>query len=240
MYYVDMHCHILPGVDDGSKDMEMTMRMLQVARDNGIGEFIVTPHNNGAHRSVSAEGILRRTEELQKASDEAGFDFVFHPGSELYFDSTLPDRLDAGEAITLAGSRYCLVEFSPGDPYDYIQEGLRSLSYAGYRVILAHCERYICLLDKPDRCRDLVRNGVLLQVNAASVKPVLFRKIPRFVDGLLEEELVSFVSTDAHRDVGRAPEMKEAATWLRKHCREDYYDAVLRDNALAVIAGEEL
>ena len=240
MHYVDMHCHILPGVDDGSKDMEMTMRMLQVAKDNGIGEFIVTPHNYAAHRSVSAEGILRRTKELQAASDEAGYDFMFHPGSELYYDSTLPDRLDAGEALTLAGSRYCLVEFSPSDPYDYIQEGLRSLSYAGYRVILAHCERYLCLLDKPVRCLDLVRNGVLLQVNASSIRPKLFQKIPKFVDGLLEEELVSFVSTDAHRDVGRAPELGDAASWLRKHVHEDYYSAILCDNALAVIADEEL
>ena len=240
--YIDMHCHILPGVDDGSKDMEMSLRMLEIAAENNIGAVIFTPHNRMDRHSVSVESMDRRIEDLSQAAQERGLDIPLYPGGELYYDSTVTDRLRDGKAPTLNNSRYCLVEFSPLDEFSYISEGLRRISYEGYQPILAHCERYACLTEKDkglDRTEDLYRMGVYLQVNAASVVPKPFQRIPKYVNALLADELVSFVATDAHRDSGRAPYMNEAAAYLRRKYDPLYVRAILHDNAEKVIYDEE-
>lgn len=230
--YVDMHCHILPAVDDGSQSMEMSLNMARIAAGSNIGTIIVTPHNYAAHRSVSPDGIRRRVRELQQACDEEGIGIVFYPGNELYYDSSLPERLYIGEALTLADTEYCLVEFNPSDPYSYITEGLRALIYEGYRPILAHCERYMCLVEDPSRAEEIHRSGVLLQCNAEMVPAKLFQKIPAFVNGLLKKELVSFIATDAHRDSGgRIPDLTKAAAYLNKKYDADYVRHLLGGNA---------
>lgn len=242
--YVDMHIHVLPGVDDGSKDMNMSLAMLRVAAENRIGTMILTPHNKLYLHSVSPESQMRRMAELQEASDEAGLDIQFYPGNELMYDYTLPQRLNEGKAMTLASSDYCLVEFDPGEQFSYILEGLRSLTNEGYRPVLAHCERYLCLTQEPSKVDELMGNGVLMQVNAADVTPPVHgmgtRRMFHFVNELLAEEKIRFVSTDAHRPSGRAPELNEAAAWLNRRYGREYTRELLHDNAMKIIRNEPI
>ena len=238
---VDMHCHILPAVDDGSKDMEMSLRMARIAADSGIGTIIVTPHYNAAHESVSPEGIRKRVDLIQGLCREEGLDLTFYPGNELFYDSTLPEKLTKGEVLTLAGSRYCLVEFNPMDDFRYIYDGLRALIYEGFRPILAHCERYACLLKKQAYVEDLLDQRVLLQVNGASVEPKLFQPVPKFVNRLLRNKWISFVSSDAHRAEGnRSPDMRDAVSYLRKKYDADYVRRILSENALSLTRDEDI
>ena len=237
--FVDMHCHILPGVDDGSKDMKMSLQMARVAAENNIREIIVTPHWTGNRRSVSPDGIRRRIEELRRACADEGLDLSFHPGNELLYDSSLPKRLSGGEVLTLAGSAYCLVEFHPMDDYRYIYDGLRSLLYEGFRPILAHCERYACLMKKPELAEELTSQQVLLQCNGASVEQKLFQSVPKFVNGLLRQGLVSFIASDAHRAEGdRRPDLLGPAAWLQKKYGAEDTRRLLSDNARRIIAGQ--
>ena len=236
--YVDMHCHILPAVDDGSKDMEMSLKMARIAAENNIDAIIVTPHNYAAHRSVSPGGVRRRVNEQQEECDALGIGVTFYTGNELYYDSTLPERLYKGEALTLADTEYCLVEFSPSDSYSYITGGLRALTYEGFKPILAHCERYICLVDEPERAEEIAGSGILLQCNAEMVPAKLFQKIPAFVNGLLKKNLVSFIATDAHRDSGnRVPNLLEAAEFLEKKYDKEYVHDLLEGNATRYLIG---
>jgi len=233
---IDIHCHILPGVDDGSKDMKMSLDMARLASQNGINTIIVTPHNNIIHHCASPDGIRRRVAELQEACYNEGIKIVFYPGNELYFDSTLPDRLAHGEALTLADSNYCLVEFSPNEIYTYILSALSALQDEGFSPILAHCERYLCILDQPNRAEELVRHGILLQSNAAVVPPKMFAKPTAFVNNLLKKELLSFISTDAHRAEGpRSPEISAAVKHLKKKYRPGYVVQILETNASELI-----
>ena len=234
--YIDIHCHILPGVDDGSKDLSMSVQMARVAADNNIGAIVVTPHYDSAHRSVSPDGIRRRVDELQQTFANEGIELVLYPGNELLYDSSLPGKLTSGEVLTLADSAYCLVEFHPLEDYKYIFNGLRSLIYEGFQPILAHCERYACLIKDPKRVDEIVSQRVLLQCNSGSVELGLFRSVPRFVNSLLRRELVSFIATDAHRAEGvRAPNLLRAAALLQKKCDEGYVGDLLGDNARRVI-----
>lgn len=238
--YVDMHCHILPGVDDGSKDLAMSLAMARAAVENGIGTIVVTPHYVGSRRNVSADGIRRRVEELQRSFDDEGIPLTLYPGNELLYDSSLPGKLADGEVLTLADSRCCLVEFHPMEDYHYIFDGLRELLYSGYQPILAHCERYVCLVKNPRHVEELAEQKILLQCNAAGVEQKLFQPIPKFINGLLRQELVTFIATDAHRPEGeRAPTLHRPAAWLTKKYGASAAQRLLRDNANRYLFGKQ-
>lgn len=284
--FIDMHCHVLPGVDDGSRGEDESLAMLRRAAQNNISAIIVTPHNKPFHHNVSPEGIDRRIgllrglqhsgiEEIpdddsvtdadadpdaaqdQDAYYSANVDTApgdsfptisLYPGNELYYDSTALDRLRSGAVVPLNYSEYVLVEFDPEAPFEYIRDGLYRLRAEGWRPVLAHCERYFCLTGDTSRKLDLVHSlthsGVKLQVNAGTVPhykgtrstlgdlALRGNKIGWFVTRLFDEELVSFIGTDAHRaDGDRSPNMLAAAERLSRRLPEDYVYDLLRGNA---------
>lgn len=232
--FVDMHCHVLPAVDDGSESMEMTRGMLAIARENHIGAIIVTPHYKEGRHNAEPAKILQRIAAVREAVPGADAPSLYL-GNEILYDSTVADKLQAGKICTLAGSDSVLVEFRPGEEYSYLREGLRQLIYAGYRPVLAHCERYDCLLKNKTLAADLRRNGVRLQVNAQSVRPGLFSPVSGFVNRLLSEKLVDFIGTDAHKDKGRAPECFSAWRYLVKKYDPDYVREIMRENAAQLL-----
>jgi protein-tyrosine phosphatase len=237
--FADMHCHILPAVDDGSKNEEMSLNMLRIAADNNIRLIIATPHNKIYLKSASPEGIIRRVIALQDIADANGIKIKILPGNELYYDSTLPERLEGKKALSLAASDSILVEFSPDEEYSYMAEGLRHLRYEGWHPVLAHCERYECLYRDSDRIQALVQEGIRLQVNAESVMAGRFTPVGRFVKKLLKDEMVSFVATDAHRDTGsRKPDLAECGAYIIRKCGVDYARKILLENALLLATGQ--
>ena len=239
-----MHIHIMPEVDDGSESMKMTMRMLRIARENRIGTMILTPHHKGGHRNVSPDGQLRRIAGMQDAmdaSEEWNNTWIdLYPGNEIMYDSSVLEELEEGRIRTMADSSYVLVEFKPWEEFSYIQEGLRNLSYEGYRVILAHCERYDCLRRDASLAGELARNRIYLQVNADDVLPHFRSPFAKFVGSLLKEELVSFVGTDAHKDRERSPQMLKCWQYLNRKYDPDYVREITRENTLRIIADEEV
>lgn len=235
----DMHIHVMPQVDDGSESMEMTENMLRIASRHRIGTMILTPHYKRGHHNVSPEGQLRRIERMRELNPDLP-EIDFYPGNEIMYDSGVLEDLEEGRIQTMAGSSYVLVEFKPWESADYIQEGLRRLSYEGYRVILAHCERYDCIRKDFSMAETLHRNRIYLQVNAEDVLPRFMAPLPKFVHRLLKEEMVSFVGTDAHKDKGRTPNMLECWGYLDGHCDPDYVRDITRENTLAVIQDEEI
>lgn len=239
--FADMHCHIIPQVDDGSESMEMSLAMLHIAMEQNIETIILTPHNKGGHRNVSVEGIDRRIDALYDETEREGLTFALYPGNEILYDSTVPDRLNQGEICTMAGSDYVLVEFKPWEEYTYIRNAFRTLAYEGYRPILAHCERYECFLKDRGLAAELARAGVLLQLNSEDCVPRLSNlKVSRFCHALLAEELVSFIGTDAHRDEGRTPRMLPCWEAISKKLDPDYVRRIMRENTLSVIRNEEI
>lgn len=206
----DMHIHIMPEVDDGSESMEMTMEMLRIA----------------CMQDAMAQ------EEVEEAD--------LYRGNEIMYDSSVPEALENGRICSLADSSYLLVEFKPWEEFSYIQEGLRNLSYDGWRVILAHCERYDCIRKNPELARELTRNRIYLQVNADDVLPHFRSPFAKLISGLLKEELVSFVGTDAHKDTERSPEMLRCWQYLIRKCDPDYVREITRENTLRIIRNEEV
>lgn len=236
--YIDIHSHILPGIDDGSQDFFTSMQMLKTASGNGITQIIATPHNKPARHNAGAAKIASLIKELKERMEEEGISMELHSGSELYYRSGLAEEIMKGKALTMAGSGYVLVEFSPMDDYDYIRNGIYSLMAGGYRPILAHVERYSRINGRTDRVEDLMEMGCYIQVNAGSVMGSFGLGTRLFTRRLLKERLVHFVATDAHDMKKRPPQIKECASFIEKKYGADYGRELFYENPTHVIRNE--
>lgn len=233
---VDIHCHILPGVDDGAKSMEQAKTMLDISYDQGIRTIIATPHHMPEGRNASPEVIEEKVNLLQEYADANHYDMDIYVGNEIYYQEEAADMLDAGEICTLAATDYVLIEFSPMDHYTYIRNSLNHLQNMGYHPIIAHAERYMSLIKPPfEQLRELKEMGVLIQVNAGSITGFFGKHSKTVAEKFLKAELVDFIGTDAHSDGGRAPRIKDCVEILKKKCSAAYVEKLLYGNAEELI-----
>lgn len=224
-----MHCHILPDVDDGAENFSEMVKMLKIAYSDGIRCIIATPHHHPVRGHERPEVLRRQAVLLRDAAHRIDEKFRIYLGSEVYFGQDVLKNLKEKKILTMNRRNYVLLEFSPSDSFDYIRQGVQQIQFGGYQVILAHVERYLCIVDHPEYARELYDMGIHLQVNAASI--VGGRKIRKFVRELLDEELVYCVGTDAHDAKHRAPYMKKAAGYVKKTYGEEYMRRIFFSNA---------
>lgn len=237
---IDIHSHILPGADDGSDSLETSMKMLKCAADDGISGIILTPHNKPGHQNMDFSKMTSTVEKLQKMMLKEDITVELYVGSELYYRSGLLEEIESDTAVTMADSRYVLLEFNPLEDYDYIRNGIYSLLMGGYYPILAHAERYRNVCIKKYGIDDLIEMGCYIQVNAASIMGKSGSKAKRFVKKILKQQQVHFVATDAH-DLGkRAPCLSNCADFIRKKYGEDYSKKLFCENPLYVIEDKEI
>lgn len=238
MKYIDIHSHLLPGIDDGARDTETSMEMFRIAEKNGIREMILTPHYKPMHHNASPDTVQRLIRKMEEKLAEEGINIRLHPGNEIYYHSEAISQALEGNLCTLAGSSYVLVEFNPMDEFEYIRNGLYQFLAEGFRPILAHVERYRCMTGKADRAEDLIGMGAYIQVNAGSIMGQYGLQTRLFTRGLLKKDLVHFVATDAHDTGNRAPELKECARFLTKKFGEDYTEELLYDHPMKILQNE--
>ena len=247
--YIDIHSHILPGMDDGAKNMEQTMAMLWLAVQNQIGTIICTPHFKDGREYVGAR-LEDRLSRVRSRCREEGLLIELHSGCELFYTASVCELLEQKKIPTLASSDCVLVEFSPWEQFTTMQEGLFSIKACGYRPVLAHAERYECLRDKKERIITLRDMDVLVQVNAGSIlevndtgknfrgsilrvrgKNLFGNGDKKYVRYLLDNRLIDFVATDSHSDGKRGPYLNACAEYLKKKYGETYSSALLGENA---------
>ena len=228
--YIDMHCHILPGVDDGAKDMEEMKEMLKIAYEENIRCIIATPHHH-PRRGKESPAILRKQAAiLREAAHSIDENFRVYLGTEIYFCQEIVEKLKQEEVLTMNKRNYVLVEFSPSETFSYIRQSLQQIQFSGYEVILAHVERYHCIAEDIELAEQLWEMGIHLQVNSGSIIGNSGRKLKKFVKQLLKEELVFCVGTDAHDTKKRAPRMKKAAEYVKKKYGETYMREIFYEN----------
>lgn len=227
---VDTHCHILPEVDDGARSMEETRQMLQEAYEDGIRYIIATPHHHPRRGRKSPKQLRRQLKLVREEAAQISDELRIYLGTEIYFGQDIPGRLREELILTMNKTKYVLVEFSPGDPFDYICQGIQQIQMKGYEVILAHIERYQCMYKNIENVEHLKHMGVRIQVNADSITGESGWKAKRFVRRLIDERLVFCVGTDAHDPKRRPPRMKKAAEYVEKKCGEDYARRIFFSN----------
>lgn len=236
--YIDIHTHILPGVDDGAQSPEMSLEMLRMAAGDGIGQIILTPHSKPWHRHRSCAEVASGVARLRELLQEERLDIQLYTGNELFYRSGLLEELEAGQAAALADSHYVLVEFDPAADYDYIRNGVYTLLTGGYYPILAHVERYKKVCTKKTGVAELIEMGCFMQVNAGSVTGRHGLGAARLTRKLLGQGLVHFIATDAHDLRRRCPCLSACAKYLEKKFGADDSRRLLHDNPGCVLRDE--
>lgn len=239
--YIDMHCHIIPHVDDGAKNSSQALSMVTQAYQNGFRAMIATPHYEVGRYEANREDIDKNYLKLKHIVEQNMPDMRIYQGNEVFFSYGVVEKLNEGEIYTLAGSNYVLVEFSPNDSFSYIKKSLYEIINGGYTPILAHTERYEEVMEAEIKnVEKLVDAGVLIQINSSTLAGNMGITVRRKVVKLIKNDLVHFISTDCHSDGRRSPDITECIKYLQKKVDDEVINRLLRDNAIKVINNEEI
>lgn len=236
----DIHCHILYGVDDGAQNKEQAFHMLELAYDEGIRNIILTPHYRKTYEDGEKATIERHFQVLKAYVEQQYADMNIYLGNEIFYYEGVVEDIEAGNAYTMAGSRYVLTEFMTGAPYSYVKNAVSAMLRHDYVPIIAHIERYECFVRDFEKVWEIKERGALIQVNASGVMGKHSCKEKKFCRKLLKYGLVNFVATDAHRDDMRRPEIAACADWIVRKCGMDEATIIFKINPLKIIRNEEI
>ncbi len=227
---VDMHCHVLPGVDDGPKTMDKSMELLEEAVRQGVDAMIITPHFHPGRYKVYASQAREVFGQVQEEIQRRGLPIEILLGQECYYYSELVRELDAGNVLTMADSRFVLVEFDPDVIYLGIRTAVRDLTSNGYAPIIAHYERYRCLDNHVDRLEELREEGARLQINFDRLldRGGLFHPNPW--RKLLKEGYVDYLGSDTHGMDFRPPHIGKAVAWMEKEVPPELVEQIMTEN----------
>lgn len=231
MGFIDIHSHILPGVDDGSRSMEESLEMLRIAEAEGVSCMIATPHYKQGRYRADKKELLDRLKMLREEAQQECIGIRLHLGTEIFYRAGLEEKLMRQELGTLNDTDFLLVEFSPFEEYLYIRNAMEELLGMGYCPVAAHVERYQCLVKDATRAAQLRDMGCRIQVNTGSITGENGLGARRFVWKLLKRELVDYLGTDAHNTKTRRPAMRRCAELLYKKCSREYAEKLLFENA---------
>jgi protein-tyrosine phosphatase len=238
---VDLHAHLLHGVDDGPTSLDEAVRMCEIAAADGIRVAVAAPHQHHALApNDDRNELVTRFEALRAA---VGSKLALALGAEIRVDSDLlaeVDQLPDGSLLPLAGSHYLLLEFPSArvgpDPKAIVHE----LTLAGWRPVLAHPERVPWLAEEPAALAELVERGALLQLTAMSVTGEFGRRTRECCAFLLDNDLAHFVASDAHDTSSRPPVLSHAYRVLADGWGEARARRLTDDNPRAVLADRPL
>jgi len=234
--FIDIHAHILPGVDDGPPLMEDTLKLLKIAYEQGIGTIIATPHYIAGKNNVTVEELEHIRDRVQNEVSKIYGDFKILLGNELFYSDSVIDDLQAGKALTLAGSNYVLVEFMVTVDYKKLFRAVADLNRAGFTPILAHVERYQCLRHKEELISDLIDAGCYIQMNAGSLIGNVFSNPDAFYNtGLVKRGLVHFIGSDCHDAKRRKPDLSKAAKLIEKKYGKELAYRLCIDNPAKIL-----
>ena len=204
---IDIHCHILPGVDDGSDSLETSLAMAEMAAASGVEAIAATPHCNipGLEGNYADRALLEAVLALRAAVKQAGIGLQIFAGAEIFYTPEVPDLIDARRLPTLNASRYLLVEFPFDAPADYMTDGLDAIRARGLTPVVAHPERYFAVQLDPELFAMWFSSGFILQLNKDSILGRLGARAQAAAHWALQRGLAHAVASDAHGAQARTP-----------------------------------
>ena len=236
--YVDIHTHILPGVDDGAANIQEACLLVRMARDHGTKVLFLTPHYRGDHTEYSTEQLREMFSQLQALVAEEMPDMQLCLGMEIRFSGEVPEKLQEGEILSLNGSSFVLLEFSRQALRSQILLGVKEILRYGYTPIIAHAERCDTFRRFPDLIDEVRNLGAYIQINADSIMGAHGFAVKRFSHKLLKSWKVHFVATDAHDSQMRPPLLNGCFLRVCKKYGQDYAAQVFFENARQIVENE--
>lgn len=238
--FVDIHCHLLPAIDDGAADEPTALEMARTAVRDGIQTIICTPHQLGSFSTNRGPAIRRRVAKLRDRLAAEGIPLSILPGGDVRIEDTLLASLRSGDVLTLGDrGRHVLLEL-PHELYFPLEPLLAQLAAAGLVGILSHPERNQAILTRPALLRSLVKAGCLLQVTAGSLLGGFGPLAQSLAEDLLRQGLIHFLATDAHGTRSRRPVMRRAYERAAELAGEEVADQICCENPRRVAEGEDI
>lgn len=233
--FVDMHHHLIHGVDDGPKTFEDTQRMLKAASEQGVRHIVATSHATPGHEAFDAQKYLNHLGMAQQWCDAQGLNLQIHPGCEVLYTDAAPRLLSEGYLPTLAQTWVTLVEFYPLDHIERLCQAARLLGNEGFTVVMAHVERYKALQSM--RNVEMLREeyGVKMQMNCNTVlsKKGFFQD--RWTRKMIESGFIDYVASDAHNTSSRPCSMQKCYDMLWEKYGQETADTLCYDNQMKLL-----
>ncbi|MBC3889966.1 hypothetical protein GH810_16830 [Acetobacterium paludosum] len=232
---IDTHIHMLPGIDDGAKDLDVAKQMLQTAIGEGVSELILTPHFN-----IPIYNNQNVEQQYNLISDYIATEKInlkIHLGNEIYLSEEDLAAIKKGQAHTMGDSKYLLVELPRYHFYPFHEVMIHDLQFSGYKIVLAHVERYQIFNDKPDKLKELITEGVYSQITSGYIMDNKTRKKAlKWIEG----GLAHIVASDGHNMDSRPPLMKSAYDIVAEVFGQPCAQTLFFDNPRLMIEDEAL
>lgn len=226
---IDIHCHILPSVDNGSVSMDQTKRMLRIAYEEGITYIIATPHYGAGCMNTGNFELEDKLDKVRRAAREIDEGFQIELGNELFYSPDITEHLRKGRARTLANTRYCLVKFMKDEEYTVMKTGLHSLLIQGYYPVLSHMESYQCLYGNYEGVAKLINLGVYMQMNIHSLTGNSMDPMVRYARRLMSGGMVQLIGTGSRSDYTKPPQMRKGLACISRHFGEEVRKKLLEN-----------
>ncbi|WP_047983566.1 tyrosine-protein phosphatase [Ornithinibacillus californiensis] len=234
---IDIHSHILPGIDDGAKTMTDSLVMAQAAVKQGIHTIIATPHHQNGQYINEKQDIKLYVDQLNENLQEANIPLTVLVGQETRINGDMIEELQSGVIATLNNTKYVFVEFPSGEVPRYSEQMLFDIQVAGYTPIIVHPERNRQIAEHPSILFNFVQKGALTQVTAASLVGKFGKTIQKLSHQLVDHNLTHFIASDAHNTTTRGFVMQEAYQILKQeHGNSAFY--MFMENAQLLIDGQ--
>jgi protein-tyrosine phosphatase len=235
---IDLHCHILPGLDDGPSTVEDALAMCRIAVEDGIRTIVATPHMLNGMFPVDREAVLEGVHAISRSLRQMSIPLEILPGADVHLDQSVPGSLERGELITLADlGRHLLLEL----PQDVVPEGTRDLLFQvqlkGITPIITHPERNIAIQQDPAILHDLVGAGCLTQITAGSLTGTFGARVRKCTLRLLKSGTAHLVCTDAHNTGRRSPRLSEARRVVEEEVGEVEAERIFRERPARILEG---
>ena len=237
---VDLHCHLLPGVDDGSKNMEISLKLAQEAVENGVTHALLTPHHMNGRYVNHKQDVIKETTEFRQQLKEHNIPLTVFPGQEVRINGQLIEALDKDDILFAdEGNRYLMLEFPDDDVPHYTNQMIFALQQRGITPVIVHPERNTKIMAHPELLYRLLQKGCLSQITASSYVGTFGKKVEDFSKKLIANGQGYLFASDAHDLPGRKYEMRQA---FEKLSREFSAELAKRyaENARAIINGENV
>lgn len=235
---IDLHSHILHGIDDGPKSMEESLAICRIAALDGIKKIVATPHIYPGVYNNNRENILKKVEQLNKLIREEGISLDVLPGADVYFTPLLFSHLNDEEYITINNTRYLLIEFPQVLPVK-CEDLIFKLRAKDYIPIISHPERNFDLQRNPDRLRRLIELGAVAQLTAMSLTGGFGYRAKNCAEYLLIQDLIQVIATDAHSVDRRPPILSGAVKIGRKIIGDAAIYRMVFDNPMKIAGIKE-
>lgn len=228
---VDIHSHILPKLDDGSKNLSISLSMAKQAYDSGTRFLFATPHYIPGKFTCEKENLIEAIAKFREVLHDNNIPLNVDIGQEIYVIKSIEHYIDRGDFSSLGNSDYYLLELPMLEFPDYIRDSLYEINISGKHAIIAHPERYIKVIKDTDILLPFIEDNVLFQMNSGSIAGIFGNKVQATAYQLLERRMISFVGSDAHNIYNRNTDLSMAYKETCKLVSKKYADQIFFKNA---------